>query len=64
MLENWKIWKSINATYHAVYLWLASLCQVYDIDSIVIKVFHAAMEVLPEEGAGFTGQRNASKTQL
>lgn len=51
-------------THHAVYLWFAPLCQVDDIDSVVVEVFHAAVEVLPQKGAGFTGQRDASKTQL
>ena len=54
----------VHQTYHTVYLWLASLCQVYDIDPVVVKVFHAAVEVLPQKGAGFTRQRDAPKTQL
>jgi len=47
-----------------VYLWLAPLGQVDDVDPVVIEVLHAAVEVLPQEGAGFTGQRDASETQL
>lgn len=57
--------KNCNSeTHHAVYLRLASLRQIYDIDSVVVEVFHAAVEVLPQEGAGFTRQGDASKTQL
>lgn len=47
-----------------MYLWLASLSQVYDVDSVIVEVFYAAMEVLPEEGARFPRQRNATKAQL
>lgn len=55
---------NLRATYHAVYLRLASLRQVYDVDAVVVEVFHAAVEVLPQKGAGFAGQRDASETQL
>lgn len=51
-------------THHAVYLWLASLCQIYDIDPVVVEVFHATIEVLPQKGAGLTRQRDPSKAQL
>lgn len=54
----------MNASYHTVYLWLASLCQVYDVDAVVVEIFHAALEVLSEEGSRFTWQRDASKAQL
>lgn len=51
-------------THHAVNLRLASLCQVYNIDPVVVEVFHAAVEVLPQKGARFTRQWDASETQL
>lgn len=51
-------------THHAVDLWLASLCQVDDVVTVVVQVLHAAVEVLPQEGAGFARQRDAPETQL
>lgn len=45
-------------------LQLAPLRQVDDVDAVVVQVLHAAMEVLPQEGAGFAGQRDAAETQL
>ena len=45
-------------------LQLAPLRQVNDVDAVVVQVFHAAVEVLPEEGAGFARQRDASEAQL
>lgn len=45
-------------------LWLAPLGQVDDIDPVVVEVFHAAVEVLPQKDAGFTGQRDAAEAQL
>jgi len=47
-----------------VNLRLASLCQVYNVDAVVVEVLHAAVEVLPQEGAGFPRQRDASEAQL
>lgn len=65
MLEYLKaVTLKLHATHHAVYLRLASLRQIYDIDSVVVEVFHAAVEVLPQKGARFTRQGDASKTQL
>lgn len=51
-------------THHAVDLRLASLGQVYDIDPVVVEVLHAAVEVLPQEGAGFSRQGDAAEAQL
>lgn len=45
-------------------LQLASLRQVDDVDTVVVQVLHAAVEVLPQESAGFAGQRDASEAQL
>ena len=41
-------------SYHAVDLGLASLCQVNDVDTVVVEVLNAAVEVLPEEGSGLS----------
>lgn len=54
----------VCVTHHAVDLQLAPLRQIDDVDPVVVQVLHAAMEVLPQEGAGFAGQRDASETQL
>lgn len=51
-------------THHAVDLRLASLRQVDDVVPVVVQVLHAALEVPPQEGAGFAGQRDAPETQL
>lgn len=51
-------------THHAVYLRLASLGQVYNIDPIVVEILHAAVKVLPQESAGLSGQRDPAETQL
>lgn len=51
-------------THHAVDLRLASLRQVDDVVPVVVQVLHAAVEVPPQEGAGFAGQRDAPETQL
>lgn len=56
--------QKVCATHHTVYLWLAPLCQVYDVDSVVVEVLHAAVEVLPQKGARFTRQWDASEAQL
>lgn len=51
-------------THHAVYLRLASLGQVYNIDPIVVEILHAAVKVLPQESAGLSGQWDPAETQL
>lgn len=43
---------------------LASLGQVDDVVPVVVQVLHAALEVPPQEGAGFPGQRDAPEAQL
>lgn len=47
-----------------MYLRLASLGQVYNIDPIVVEILHAAVKVLPQESAGLSGQRDPAETQL
>lgn len=51
-------------THHAVYLRLASLGQVYNIDPIVVEILHAAVKVLPQESSRLSGQRDPTETQL
>lgn len=43
---------------------LAPLRQVDDVVPVVVQVLHAAVEVPPQEGAGFSGQRDAPEAQL
>lgn len=50
-----------QVAHHTVYLRLSPLCQVDDIDSIVVEVLHAAMKVTSNKGARFTRQRDPSK---
>lgn len=53
-----------GGTHHAVYLRLASLGQVYNVDPIVVEVLHAAVKVPPQESAGLSGQWDPTETQL
>lgn len=47
-----------------MYLGLASLGQVYDIDCVVVQVLHTTVKVLPQKCAGFARQRDSSETKL
>lgn len=51
-------------THHAVNLGFLALGQVDDVHPVVVEVLHASLEVLPEEGSRFSGQRNAADTEL
>lgn len=55
---------NIIVSYHSIDLRFAPFCQVNYIDSIVIKVLNAAMEVFPLKGSWFPWDRNASKAEL
>lgn len=47
-----------------MYLRLASLGQVYNVDPVVVEILHAAVKVPPQEGAGLPGQRDPAEAQL
>ena len=49
-------------SHHAVYLGLASLGQVDDVDPVVVQVLNAAVEVLPDEGARLARKGDTPKT--
>ena len=49
-------------SHHAVYLGLASLGQVDDVDPVVVQVLNAAVEVLPDEGARLAGKGDTPET--
>lgn len=51
-------------TYHGIDLWLPSLCHVDDIDTIVVEVLYAAMEIFMEKRPRLARQRDSSETEL
>ena len=51
-----------TGSHHAVYLGLASLGQVDDVDPVVVQVLNAAVEVLPDEGARLARKGDTPKT--
>lgn len=63
---HWQNAKSYQflCAYHGVDLRFASLGHVDDIDSVVVEVLQAAMEILPQKGPRLAGQWDSSKTKL